>query len=332
VKKVVVTTLIAVIRDPDEIEFSPIAFASSDDLANDANVERQSLLIWIAARELTCGSRRHRGKSRIMNAMWRIHQVTRRPLAAFVDFLWLAEFYRQPHSLELILPTGTVDMVVDLAPSEPSRSVLSGVHTHAVELDTARALSLIGARFKPGAALSLLGIPAGELCDATVPLQSVWGSGGGRLREQLIRETQPSGRFRILENFLTAQLVGRPPVSDAVRYSLGAIHASGEAVCVQVLAQEVGLSAVRFSALFRDHVGATPKIYARIVRFRRAIAAMGRAGEVDWTSIALECGYFDQAHFNHDFKQFCGLTPGRYLEARASHPNHVVKAAAREAV
>jgi hypothetical protein len=63
--------------------------------------------------------------------------------------------------------------------------------------------------------------------------------------------------------------------------------------------------------------------WAGIVRFQRAIAAIGPATHVDWASIALGCGYFDQAHFNHDFLGFCGLAPSRYLTDRTEHPTHV---------
>jgi AraC-like DNA-binding protein len=261
-----------------------------------------------------------------MMAMWRTYQIARVPLAGYVDFLWLSESYRQPHAAELILPTATVDMIVDLARVESPRSVVSGVHSRAVELDTAGPLSLIGARFKPGGASALLGIPAGELHNCMVSLETVWGDRGEQLREQLHFATLPMRRFQILEEFLAECLRGQTPLSDVVRHSVKAIHAAGEPVSVQRLSLDGGMNAVRFSTLFRDQVGLTPKSYAKIVRLRRAIAAIGRTTCVDWASMALGCGYFDQAHFNHDFRDFCGMSPSKYLTCRTGHPNHVVKA------
>jgi AraC-like DNA-binding protein len=218
-----------------------------------------------------------------------------------------------------------VDVVVDLAQVESPRSVVSGVQSRAVELDTSRPLSLIGARFKPGGACALLGTPAGELHDCRVSLETVWGYRAEQLREQLNLEKQPLRRFRILEDFLAERLYGKPPVSDVVRHSVEAIHAAAETVSVQALALGGAMSAVRFSTLFRDQVGVTPKSYAKIVRLQRAVAAIGRTSDVDWGSIALGCGYFDQAHFNHDFRNFCGMAPSQYLADRTGHPNHVVK-------
>jgi AraC-like DNA-binding protein len=257
--------------------------------------------------------------------MWTTYQVTRRPLCSYVSFLWLSENYRQPHPVELILPTATVDMVVDLAQVDSPRSVLSGVQSRAIELDTAGRLSLIGARFKPGGAFSLLGIPAVELHNCTVSLDTIWGYRGEQLREQLHIAKLPLERFQILEVFLAERLHVGPPLSECVRHSVNAIDGAGETVSVQNLALRSGMSPIRFSTLFGDHVGLTPKSYARIVRFQRAIAAIGPATHVDWASIALGCGYFDQAHFNHDFLRFCGVAPSRYLTDRTEHPNHVVK-------
>jgi AraC-like DNA-binding protein len=258
--------------------------------------------------------------------MWRTYQITRGPLASYVNFLWLSESYSQPHAVELVLPTATVDMVVDLVQVESPRSVVSGVQSRAVELDTAGPLSLIGVRFKPGGASALLGIPAAELYNCMVSLETVWGYRGEQLREKLYFAKLPLRRFQILEDFLADRLYGKSPLSDVVRHSVKAIHAAGEPVSVQGLALGGGMSAVRFSTLFRDQVGVTPKSYAKIVRFQRAIAAIGRTTHVDWASIALGCGYFDQAHFNHDFRDFCGMAPSKYLTYRTAHPNHVVKA------
>ena len=67
----------------------------------------------------------------------------------------------------------------------------------------------------------------------------------------------------------------------------------------------------------------TPKRYCRIRRFQRALALANRGRHIDWARVALDCGYFDQAHFIHDFRSFAGLTPTEYQSARTSFQNHV---------
>jgi AraC-like DNA-binding protein len=59
------------------------------------------------------------------------------------------------------------------------------------------------------------------------------------------------------------------------------------------------------------------------LRFQRALACAERGRRADWTRIALDCGYFDQAHFIHDFRSFAGITPTAYDAGRTRFRNHV---------
>ena len=64
----------------------------------------------------------------------------------------------------------------------------------------------------------------------------------------------------------------------------------------------IALSPKRFIERFKAEVGVTPKRYCRLLRFQRAVAGAHRGGAIDWAGLALSCGYFDQAHFIHDFR------------------------------
>jgi len=58
-------------------------------------------------------------------------------------------------------------------------------------------------------------------------------------------------------------------------------------------------------------------------RFQQALTTVHGTKQVDWTQVALDCGYYDQAHFIHDFQSFSGMTPSAYLAAATPHLNHV---------
>lgn len=79
----------------------------------------------------------------------------------------------------------------------------------------------------------------------------------------------------------------------------------------------------RFRERFQSEVGMAPKLFARVQRFQAVIGAVHALDEVDWAGIAADCGYFDQAHFIHDFRAFSGLTPTEYLAFKSEHRNHV---------
>ena len=73
------------------------------------------------------------------------------------------------------------------------------------------------------------------------------------------------------------------------------------------------MSQRRFIEIFRNEVGVTPKAFSRLRRFQHVLGAVEHLTDVDWTDVAVECGYFDQAHFIHDFREFAGVTPSLYL-------------------
>jgi AraC-like DNA-binding protein len=116
----------------------------------------------------------------------------------------------------------------------------------------------------------------------------------------------------------------RPPgLHPAVAYALDAFARRSHATSVKAVTDVIGLSAKRFIERFKNEVGLTPKRYCRILRFQQAVRRAHRCPHVDWSQVAVDCGYFDQAHFIHDFRAFAGLTPTAYLAARTEFQNHV---------
>ena len=82
---------------------------------------------------------------------------------------------------------------------------------------------------------------------------------------------------------------------------------------VGALAQEVGWSRRHLVTRFRQQVGLPPKTIARVVRFEGLLRRVAGTGGAAWSRIAAECGYYDQAHMNRDFREFAGTTPTEYL-------------------
>jgi AraC-like DNA-binding protein len=90
---------------------------------------------------------------------------------------------------------------------------------------------------------------------------------------------------------------------------------------VDRIAREAGLSRRRFTQLFREQIGLTPKLLPSPTLSNR-IEATGSGGSVDWAELALTAGYYDQAHLAHEFQDFSGLSPSAYLLTIAA-PNNV---------
>jgi AraC-like DNA-binding protein len=95
------------------------------------------------------------------------------------------------------------------------------------------------------------------------------------------------------------------------------IEQSGGALAVEDLVEEIGYSRKHLAAAFKEHVGMPPKAMARLVRFQRALAALRSGRQQDLAQLALDLGYYDQAHFTREFRDFSGLTPGECLRRQA---------------
>jgi transcriptional regulator GlxA family with amidase domain len=84
---------------------------------------------------------------------------------------------------------------------------------------------------------------------------------------------------------------------------------------IESICRSVSISRKHLNDLFDTHIGLTPKTYARMFRFRRVVDLVQQRRSLDWTRIAMSCGYYDQAHFNHEFREFSGMSPGEYAAA-----------------
>jgi AraC-like DNA-binding protein len=254
-----------------------------------------------------------------------IHLITRRPLSDFVDFLWMSEGYVQPHAAERILPTGRMDLVINLDESQGWRALASGARSTSMVLATVRPLTLIGVGFKPGGGFAFFPCPAGELQNSSAPLETLWGPTANTLREQLLEAVTPPERFAILEARLLERLRVGPHRHPAIQYALATFQNGPTTTTVADIVERTGLSARKLIDLFRGQVGLTPKVFSRMCRFRLVIGSINTrtSANVDWVQTALACGYFDQPHFIHDFRDFAGMSPAAYLRHRTTNPNHV---------
>jgi AraC-like DNA-binding protein len=244
------------------------------------------------------------------------------PLSAFVDLIWTCELEPQRWAQERLLPGGSVELVVDLA-APASTDVVSGPHSHFFLLDTTRYQRLVGVHFKPGGAFPFVPPPLGELRNAEASLEGLWGPLARELRERLGEAATDDERFAIVERVLLTQGRDRMQHHPAVAFALREFARVPTIRTVADVSDAVGLSQRRFIELFNEQVGLTPKVFCRIRRFQRVIQSAHGQRTVNWSDLALDCGYFDQAHLIHDFQAFSGLTPSAWAAQRTEHVNHV---------
>jgi AraC-like DNA-binding protein len=253
----------------------------------------------------------------------RHYRIPRGMLGQFVDMLWLYDGYTAPHARERLLPMSTTELVIDLRDgSTASRATLVGPHSRYWVLDTSEQRAVIGVHFKIAGAFPFFGVPADELHNVRTSLEALWGPAAAVIVEQVLAAPTPDAKFDILEAALIrrARTFGR---HAAVTFAMNRLSAVPPPAGVAAVMSSVGMCERRFRDRFRSEVGMPPKLFARVQRFQAVIGAVHTVRDVDWAHVAADCGYFDQAHFIHDFRAFSGFTPTEYFDLKNEHHNHV---------
>jgi AraC-like DNA-binding protein len=159
-------------------------------------------------------------------------------------------------------------------------------------------LHLFGVRFRPGRC------PARPIPDAGLPLEDFWGARARRLLDRLAHTPAPHDRARIVESALPPDTPG--PIERAIAH----LERRAGQVRLDDLTRDAGLSPRHFRRLCLERTGYTPKLLARILRFRRAAARLAEG--VPPAAVAIDCGYYDQPHLIHDCRAFAGRTPNAF--------------------
>lgn len=167
--------------------------------------------------------------------------------------------------------------------------------------------------FKPAAIHRLFGLPVLEITNRDHPARAALGVAATELQEQLGSATTFEQRVEIADRFIVSQSQRALGV-DAIEQAANEIVRRAGACRMDALALHTGLSMRTFQRTFRQRIGVSPKLYARIVRFEASLKAKAALPHVSWTAIAHRFGYHDQMHLVHDFQKLSGHTPTELLK------------------
>ena len=265
--------------------------------------------------------------------------VERAPVAALSDLVrvvWIQQIGTEPY-LQRNLPTGGVELHCPLgSPPRPEAQANQTPRPEAQANQTPRLVgpltgpsvevlapgtTVIGVRFHPGAAAALLGLPACELVDLTVPLDDVVGPAAVALAERLYLAGAPGVALSVLQDFLVDRRAGAaepdPVVSEAVRRLMP--WRAGE---VGALCSGLALSPSQLRRRCVAAVGVGPKALQRTLRFQGFLALAQSSGvrarceDGGLAGLAAEAGYADQAHLSRECVRLTGLPPRSFLRDR----------------
>lgn len=196
--------------------------------------------------------------------------------------------------------------------------VPGGIDAHALGVRSSVLRKTIGggqravfARLPLGSNRAVLGTSPAAISGQTVALEDLWGRRSAeKLLERLARSAPEA-----------AAAVLRQAIAERMGPELGSDHrelvrAATELLLhepVNLVAEQLGTSERHFRRIFREMVGVSPKVYARLRRFRSAVSLAQQTSQPEWAAIAAETGYYDQAHLIAEFRTIGGAAPRALL-------------------
>ena len=174
---------------------------------------------------------------------------------------------------------------------------------------------IFGVMLQPYAIPLLFKIPSAEIKNELIDLISLLGQEGKDITEQILMAKDNFQRVKLMNCFLEQRMLpfDRPEIVNATQL----IYNSKGLVNIKNLSDQCCLSQRQFERKFIEHIGFSPKSFSRIVRFKSLLESY-KKGDSTLTEVAYDFGYYDQAHFIQDFKQFSGYTPNRYFSGKAN--------------
>ena len=260
------------------------------------------------------------------------------PLNRYVANMVYFEGFNPEHNVDRLLPDGHMELLIDLTDTpkyiydnETLKEIqachhvwISGLRTQYISIPSGKDSRLLVVTFQRGQAFPFLPLPVQELTNCVVDADLIFGDLTHQLREQLLGLNDAFQMFACIERFLMNQMCPPDdPTQACVSFAVEQLSQNPSQMRLEKNKKKIGYSQKHFIHLFKKQVGVTPKQFLKIMRFQQVIRTLSQQKHLAWHQLALDCGYFDQAHFIHDFKQFAGMTPSLYSEREIFFENYI---------
>lgn len=246
-------------------------------------------------------------------------------LKPFVKCFWTLEAEATPSpERQRVIPDGCMEMIFNYGerfyqyPEDGSsilqpQSFIFGQITSFLEIAPSGVTGLVAARFLPEGLAPFLDIPVSSLENKAVAIQDIFGKLGEELEKTVINSASNRERIELIENFLLAKLQTQDTIDNITRACVETILKTQGQLGVNELADKLNIHRRNMERRFETAVGMSPKQLSRVVRLQSALKLLEQKKYSNLTSLAYESGYYDQAHFIKDFREFTGISPRSFF-------------------
>jgi AraC-like DNA-binding protein len=222
-----------------------------------------------------------------------------------------------------IVPDGCMEMIVHygdlfkqyLADGSfiiQPRSFVFGQITSPLEIEPTGRTGLVAARFHPDGFLPFALMPINEMHNKAVPLQLAFGKAGMQLENEVVKAATAEHRIQLIESFLLNKLQTAEVTDRIAKLGVEALLKSKGLLSVDELTEQLQVNRRQMERKFSAAIGLSPKQLMKIIRLQATLKMMNDKKFTSLTSLAYENGYYDQAHFIKDFKEFTGVSPKEF--------------------
>jgi AraC-like DNA-binding protein len=242
----------------------------------------------------------------------KLRHVRRRPASDLTN--WIAHYWMirwdlrgcEPHLAETP-PQPNIHAVF-----QDGGSVVRGVHTGKFSRWLTGRSQVFGIKFRPGGIRPFLKGPASSLANRNIPVRRIFGKDVDALEAILMSSAREAEKVAAANAFFRAR---RPEPDKTITLAsqlVGQILKNADIKTVNDLVSQSGISKRTIQRIFNDYVGVSPKWVIRHLRLHEAIERINCGERQEWARLAVELGYFDQAHLINDFKSIVGYSPVEY--------------------
>jgi AraC-like DNA-binding protein len=256
-------------------------------------------------------------------------------LSGYVQCYWILRSSFNPFPApERLIPDGSIELIFNFgAPYQRSRvtdekqqelikgSHIVGQRAQCFLIEQQGAIDHVAIRFKPGGLYPFVRLPVSELTNCAVEAEFIFGPACREIESRLFEAKSNRQRIQMLENFLQRRLLRVDQNAQLVHAALSEIAKTNGNIPIGTLIGQSRAGYKQWERKFLAVVGITPKFYSRVVRFLAVFNQMKHDPLDNWSAVAMACGYYDQAHFIKEFKEFTGTTPAQFF----AHQNYIAE-------
>lgn len=244
-------------------------------------------------------------------------------LESFVKCFWTLEDAGSS-ARQRIVPDGCMEMIFHYADAylqyfddgssivQP-KSFVFGQITSYIEIAPTGATGIVAARFHPGGLMPFLDVPVASLENKANALSKLFGKKGILLEQQVLASPDNQQRIKLIERFLLSRLSDPATIDKITKACVEAIIQSQGQLGVLELASKMKLNRRNLERRFISAIGMSPKQLSKVIRLQATLKTLEQEDFTSLTSLAYDNGYYDQAHFNKDFREFTGLSPKSFF-------------------